>query len=859
MTEPMESLSKHTPMMQQYFRIKADHPDRLVFFRMGDFYELFYEDARKAARLLDITLTTRGESAGAPIPMAGLPYHAAEGYLARLVRLGESVAICEQVGDPAAAKGPVERRVTRIVTPGTVTEEALLEDRRDTLLVAIAPGSPDLGLAVLDLAGGRFTVQQTDSMDTLLGELERLNPSELLVSEDWPLPAAIASRRGLNRRPAWHFETGSARLLLLRQFGLHDLNAFGCESLPAAIAAAGCLLQYVRDTQQSALPHLQGLRVENSEDVISLDAASRRNLELDYHPNGLHHLTLFGVLDSTITAMGGRLLRRWLNRPLRDRMTLRGRYNAIEALLYNGDYQSLRNSLRAVGDVERIASRIALKSARPRDLTTLRLTLACLPEIHALLGQIEAPRLSRLCEQVREQPDMVDLLRRAIVENPPMLIRDGGVIAEGYHPELDELRNLSQNNEQYLLDIEQRERERTGIANLKVGYNRVQGFYLELSRTQADKVPVEYVRRQTLKGVERYITPELKQFEDKVLGARERSLAFEKALYEALLTQLGEHLGALQACAAGLAELDVLGCLAERADTLGLSMPRLSEEPGLRIVAGRHPVVESVLDSPFVPNDLEFSSDRRMLIITGPNMGGKSTYMRQAAIIVLMAHIGSYVPAEQTCIGPIDRIFTRIGAADDLASGRSTFMVEMTETAHILHNATSNSLVLMDEIGRGTSTFDGLSLAFAAAEHLARDIRAYTLFATHYFELITLPEECPGVCNVHLDAVEHKEGVVFLHAVKEGPANQSYGLQVASLAGVPARVVTRAREKLLSLERQATHHELPRQTLTRQLDLFAEPEPHPALELLATLEPDDLSPRQALEMLYQLKRLRGDE
>ena len=845
--------------MRQYFRIKAEHPDLLLFFRMGDFYELFFDDARKAARLLNITLTSRGETAGERIPMAGLPYHAVDGYLAKLVKLGESVAICEQIGDPATAKGPVERKVVRVVTPGTVTEEALLEERRDNLLVAIAPAGPNFGLAALDLAGGRFFVLQVDSLAALLGELERLSPAETLISEDWPAPPAIASRRGLAKRPPWHFEPESARHLLLRQFGTHDLAAFGCEHLPAAIAAAGCLLQYVRDTQQSALPHIQGLRVESSGETIVLDAASRRNLEIDFHPSGRAELTLFGVLDRTVTAMGGRLLRRWLHWPLRDHAILAARHGAIEALSETGAFRQVREILRSVGDIERIAARIALKSARPRDLIVLRLALGVLPELRDTLAGLESPLLESLREAVQEEPEIHALLLRAIVDNPPMLIRDGGVIAEGYHEELDGLRDLSQNSERFLLELEQRERRRTGIANLKVGYNRVQGFYIELTRAQADKVPVEYVRRQTLKGVERYITPELKAFEDKVLSARERALSFEKALYDELLEQLGTRLVDLQRHAAGLAELDVLANLAERADTLGFCRPRLCGDPGIRIVGGRHPVVESVLDTPFVPNDLEMTPERRMLVVTGPNMGGKSTFMRQAALIVLMAHIGGYVPADSATIGPIDRIFTRIGASDDLASGRSTFMVEMTETAHILHHATPSSLVLMDEIGRGTSTFDGLSLAWATAEHLSREIKAYTLFATHYFELIALAEECPAVHNVHLDAVEHKDGVVFLHAVKDGPANQSYGLQVAALAGVPKAVVKKAREKLVSLEKHA-HAERPKGKggASKQLDLFAEAEPHPALEILKEIEPDEISPKRALELLFALKRLAED-
>lgn len=854
MASKSTSPPQHTPLMQQYFRIKAEHTDRLLFFRMGDFYELFYDDARKAARLLDITLTARGESAGERIPMAGLPYHAAEGYLARLVKLGEAIAICEQVGDPALSKGLVERRVVRIVTPGTVTEEALLEDRRDNLLLAIAPFGHRFGIASMDIAGGRFTVQEVEHLETLLGEIERLNPAEILVSEEWALPPNLQGRRGLSRRPPWHFETESARHAILKAFKVHDLKAFGCEDLSAAIAAGGALLQYVRDTQQSALPHLTGIRVETTEDVIALDAASRRNLELDFHPGGQHELTLFGVLDRTVTAMGSRLLRRWLHRPLRDQAILNDRYGAIGVFHETQSHKALRDVLGSVGDIERIVARIALKSARPRDLTTLKLALQSLPDIEHLLTTLDSPRIETLKQQVASQPELLLLLDRAIIDHPPVLIRDGGVIKEGYHPELDELRNLSQNHEQYLLDLEQREKERSGISGLKIGYNRVQGFYLELSRLQAENVPTDYIRRQTLKGVERYITPELKQFEDKVLGARERSLAFEKALYDELLEQLAAHLVTLKNLAEGLSELDVLGNLAERADSLNWTQPILQQETGLSILAGRHPVVENVLDKPFVANDLELSTERKMLVITGPNMGGKSTYMRQAAVIVLMAHIGSYVPADRALIGPIDRIFTRIGASDDLSSGRSTFMVEMTETAHILHHATDSSLVLMDEIGRGTSTFDGLSLAFATAEHLARVIKAYTLFATHYFELITLPDECPLVANVHLDAVEHKDGVVFLHAVKEGPANQSYGLQVAALAGVPKGVVLRARQKLESLERQAYSDPTQRND-AQQLDLFAEPYRSPAMDLLETIQPDDLTPRKALDLVFELKSL----
>jgi DNA mismatch repair protein MutS len=854
MSIKQNSAIPHTPMMQQYLRIKSNHPDTLVFYRMGDFYELFFDDAKKAAQLLDITLTSRGQSAGRPIAMAGIPYHAAEGYIARLLRSGESVAICEQIGDPATSKGPVERKVVRIVTPGTVTDEALLEDRKDNLLVAVCALNHQHGIATLDLTSGRFILQQVESEDQLLVEIGRLNPAELLFSEDWPMPAAIKQRSGLCRRPPWHFETESARQLVLKQFNTHDLKGFGCEHMPAAIAAAGALLQYVKDTQQGALPHIQGIRIENSDDSIVLDAASRRNLELDSHPSGQLQYTLFGVLDKTATAMGSRCLRRWINRPLRNHAILNDRYACVATLLDSLLYRDVQTQLRQVGDIERISSRIALKSARPRDLIVLRNTLAVLPTLQQVLATSDNPQLTLLSGKIGEQPVMLQLLNKAIIDNPPMLIRDGGVIAPGYSRELDELRNLSQNADQFLIDMENREKAATGITNLKVNYNRVQGYYIEISRLHAEKVPGHYIRKQTLKGVERYITEELKSFEDKVLSAREKSLVFEKSLYEELLMIIAASLIPLQECAAALAELDVLVNFAERADTLNLSEPALVDEPGIHIEAGRHLVVEQVSDIPFVPNDLSFSSQRRMLIITGPNMGGKSTYMRQAALIVLIAHIGCYVPAKTLTCGPVDKIFTRIGASDDLASGRSTFMVEMSETANILHNATSKSLILMDEIGRGTSTFDGLSLAWACADYLAKETKAFTLFATHYFELTTLADEQETIHNVHLDAMEHGDRIIFLHAVKEGPANQSYGLQVASLAGVPRSVIDKAKAKLQHLENNA-YIEQQAEAGVNQLDLFSAKECHPAVCLLEDMNPDEVSPRQALDLLYRLKEM----
>jgi DNA mismatch repair protein MutS len=858
MNDETQDLSQHTPMMQQYLRIKAEHPDILVFYRMGDFYELFQDDARQAAELLNITLTSRGQSAGQPIPMAGVPFHAVESYLAKLIKLGLSVAICEQLGDPTAGKGPMERRVVRIVTPGTLTDEALLDERRDNLLVALHQVKQTYGLASLDLSGGRFTVVQVHGEAALCNELERLKPAELLIGEDLSPPDGWRDHPGLRRQAPWHFDRDNAARALCAQFGVRDLNGFGCVDQPVAVAAAGCLLQYVKDTQRGALPHLTGLRVERHEDSVILDAASRRNLELEHSLSGHHEHTLIGLLDRCVTPMGGRLLRRWTHRPLRDRNTLGQRQDSLRQLLDNGGYEYLRGLLRGVGDVERILARVALKSARPRDLIALADALARLPDVQRLLGLLDAALLRELASQAGVHPDICDLLRRAIVANPPQVLRDGGVIAPGHDAELDELRELSEHADRFLVELEARERQRTGIQNLKLGFNRVHGYYIEVSRAQSQAVPADYLRRQTLKGAERYIIPELQEFEHKVLRAQEQALAREKALYDALLDQLIVRLSALQASAAALAELDVLANLAERAAALCWNPPELVERPGIEIVAGRHPVVEQVLDEPFVPNDLKLEPDRRrMLIVTGPNLGGKSTYMRQTALIVLLAHLGSFVPAERAVIGPVDRIFTRIGASDDLASGRSTFMVEMSEAANILHNATPHSLVLIDEIGRGTSTFDGLALAWACAAHLAGTMRAFTLFATHYFELTRLPEAQPGIVNVHLDAVEHGDTIAFLHRVQDGPASRSYGLQVAALAGVPPVVIQQARQRLRLLERQMLRRELTgRSAATSQLSLFGEAT-HPAVAALAELDLDALAPEQALAELRRLKALTG--
>ncbi len=839
--------SSHTPMMQQYLQIKAEYPDTLLFYRMGDFYELFYEDAKHAAKLLDITLTARGQSNGAPIPMAGVPYHAADTYLARLLRKGMSVAICEQVGDPANSKGPVERKVMRIVTPGTVTDEALLDERRENLVVALhLEKQYRFGLAILDMSTGRFSVLQSHGEEALFAELQRLQPAELLLNEELEDSRFAAYTTSIQPRAPWHFDSEQANRILCEQFATRDLCGFGCAELPLAIAAAGCLLGYVKETQRSALPHIQSLHTESRDDCLLLDAASQRNLELSESLSGEKKHTLLAILEHTATPMGGRLLQRWLQRPLRDRTILNQRQKSIAAIQQQQSYGPLHALLRSIGDIERILTRIALKSAKPRDLAQLRTALEQLPALQQCLQQHDSPYIKVLQQHIGEHPELHGLLQQAIVESPPLLIRDGGVIATGHDHELDELRSLQENAGSFLAELEAREKQQTGINTLKVGYNRVHGYYIEISRLHSDNVPEHYQRRQTLKAAERFITPELKSLEDKVLSANERALAREKQLYQTLLEQLGQSLQPLQQCARALAELDVLHNLAERADTLHYVRPVLTEDTGIHIKNGRHAVIEQVQDNAFTPNDIHLDSKQHLHLITGPNMGGKSTYMRQTALIVLMAHIGSFVPAEQAEIGNIDRIFTRIGAADDLASGRSTFMVEMTETANILHNATARSLVLMDEIGRGTSTYDGLSLAWACAEHLARNIQALTLFATHYFELTTLVDELPGCINVHLDAVEHGDKLVFLHKVKPGTVNRSYGLQVATLAGVPQAVIQRARSKLQQLEQE--------QPAPSGATAASTPAAHPLEQWLQQLQPDELSPREALDLLYRLKK-----
>lgn len=852
----------HTPMMQQYLRIKAQHPDMLMFYRMGDFYELFFDDAVKAAKLLGITLTQRGTSAGEPIKMAGVPYHAAEQYLAKLVKSGESIAICEQIGDPATSKGPVAREVIRVITPGTLTDAALLEDKRDCILLALSIHESTLGLAWLNLAAGQLRVLETLPQH-LFSELERLQPSEILVPESLTLPELQGKHWALKRLPLWQFDLDSAINQLARQFETHDLSGFGCEDLSIAICAAGALLEYTRLTQGSVTPHITSLQAERDSIYVRMDAATRRNLEISETIRGQRSPTLLSLLDTCSTNMGSRLLQFWLHHPLRDRTAIQKRLDSVAALIGDNGQNSFSTAqrlLRQIVDIERITARIALKSARPRDLSGLRDSLKLLPEIIQAIADGCSERMLQLIESMQVEPALVELLNQSLLEEPGVVLREGNVIANGYDAELDELRALQNNCGEFLLQLEIREKERTGIPNLKVEYNRVHGFYIEVTHAHSDKIPDDYRRRQTLKSAERYITPELKAFEDKALSAQDRALAREKYLYDGLLVALLPYIHVLQKMAASVAEIDVLCAFAERAQAIDYVVPLLSDEAIFTIETGRHPVVENQVDN-FVANDVQLGAEQtgkpQMLMITGPNMGGKSTYMRQIALIALLAHCGSYVPAKKVCIGILDQIFTRIGAADDLASGHSTFMVEMTETANILHNATMHSLVLMDEIGRGTSTFDGLALAFAIARHLVNKNRSFTLFATHYFELTKLAEEFKQIQNVHLDAVEYKHRIVFLHKVTAGPASQSYGLQVAALAGVPESVIKLARKHLIKLEQESVKK-------ASQLDLFSSsiPEPeeeivpqvHPVVAILQNLSPDELSPRQALEQIYLLKK-----
>ncbi len=884
MQRALASIDKQTPMMQQYLSLKKDYPDTLLLYRMGDFYEVFFDDAEKASRLLGITLTQRGQSNGEPIRMAGIPFHSLEGYLAKLVKLGESAAICEQIGDPATSKGPVERKVVRVITPGTLTDTDLLPEKSERPLAAFFVQQQRkqqmAGLAWLSMASGNlrvieFAVDERQGMARISQELERIAPAELLLADgaDEALFALLPEKT--RRVPAWHFAQDQAEQLLREQLGVQSLIAFGADQLEPALAAAGAVLRYANSTQSQRLQHLKTLTVEKEDEFIGLDAATRRNLELTETLRGLESPTLFSLLDHCRTAMGSRLLRHWLHHPERRQDTARARHAAIAALIEGQVGTELVQILREIPDIERISTRIALLSARPRDLSALRDGLAQLPglreSLHAHIGSHDTDGgmpslLARVYQEIEPPQACSELLQHAIMPEPSTMVRDGNVIARGFDAELDELRALSENAGQFLIDLETRERARTGIANLRVEYNKVHGFYIEVTHGQTDKVPEDYRRRQTLKNAERYITPELKAFEDKALSAQDRALAREKMLYEQILQQLAPFITGLQTIAHALATLDTLVALATHAEKHQWVAPELQSTPALHIEQGRHPVVELQIER-FIPNDCILSAERRMLLITCPNMGGKSTFMRQVALITLLAYVGSYVTASRACIGPIYRIFTRIGAADDLAGGRSTFMVEMTESAAILHAATAHSLVLMDEVGRGTSTFDGLALAWAIAKHLIDSSKSFTLFATHYFELTQLPDNHPSATNVHLSALEHKDNIIFLHSVQQGPASQSYGLQVAQLAGVPAAVIRAARKHLAYLESHALQS-------TPQLDLFASPASnydesaalHEEIEQLKQqlqqaqhlqqrlrkLEPDNLTPRQALQALYEL-------
>ena len=859
-----QNLSNHTPMMAQYLQLKAQNPDILLFYRMGDFYELFYDDAKKAAALLDISLTKRGQSAGEPIPMAGVPYHAVEGYLAKLVALGESVAICEQIGDPATSKGPVERKVVRIVTPGTVSDEALLPERQDNLVAAIYQEKGIFALATLDMTSGRFLISELPNKETLSAELQRTQPAEILYPEDFSEAGILQGYKGLRRRPVWEFELVTSIQLLNRQFGTQNLTGFGVEKAVVALCAAGCVLHYAQETQRTALPHINSIHLAQNSDTVLLDAATRRNLELTTNLAGGTENTLTAVLDKCVTPMGSRLLKRWIHQPIRDLAKLHTRQQTILALQTNERIEPLQPLLQQVGDMERILARVALRTARPRDLTRLRTALEHIPDIVKHSQNLTAC-LDNTLKQIADFSELFELLSKAIIDNPPQLIRDGGVIAEGYNAELDEWRNLAEGATKFLEDLEARERAKTGIDTLKIGFNAVHGYYIQISQGQAHKAPIHYVRRQTLKNAERYIIPELKTYEDKVLKAKGASLALEKQLYDELFELLMPRLGELQLASLVLAELDVLTNLAERAESLNYVMPNFSHQRGVNIKGGRHPVVEQVLKTPFIANPVLLNPQRHLLIATRPHMGGKSTYMRQTALITLMAYIGSFVPADSAVIGQIDRIFTRIGASDDLASGRSTFMVEMTEMANILHQSSENSLVLVDEIGRGTSTYDGLSLAWACAEWLAKKTQSLTLFATHYFELTSLPNQLKGVANVHLDALEHNDTIAFMHSVQEGAASKSYGLAVAALAGVPKQVIQLAKQKLKQLEQlsqqTAQLDANPQQDLLFSANLQnVEPisplvEPSKVEQALAEIDPDELTPKQALEALYRLKGL----
>ena len=853
----MSSPENHTPMMRQYLAIKSEYPDTLLFYRMGDFYELFYEDAEKAAKLLDITLTTRGKSAGAPIPMAGVPFHSVDQYLAKLVNANMPVAICEQIGDPATSKGPVERKVVRVITPGTLTEENLLSDRQQNITAAVLQVDDRIGIATLEISSGRFEGFELTDMDRLQPELARLGVAEILVGDG---QACELDTNSVTSIPDWYYDSARAEQILCGLFNTHDLNAFACDQYPLATRAAGALIQYIRDLHGADTPHLQGIKFYGDDQILVVDQVTRVNLEIDRDQGGKDEHSLLNLIDRCATPMGARMLRRWINSPTRNQQLLSTRHDALDWLIYEQKYTDIASALKQVGDMERILARIAMKTARPRDLVRLRAALGVLPDVYAFLEPTSSQLLAFLRSGLKPQPKIEDLLIRSVKDEPPSMIRDGGVLKDDYDTELRDLRILQRDSSTFLIELEQTEKDRTGIANLRVKFNKVHGYYIELPRSRSDEVPDHYIRRQTVKNAERFITEELKQFEDRILSAKSKALAREKWLYDELLEMLGREVNSLMQCAHCLAELDTLHNLAERAVTLSWHRPVFSGQSVIEIKNGRHPVVENNLDNPFIANSTRLNGSTRMQMITGPNMGGKSTYMRQVALITLMAHTGSFVPAESATIGPVDRIYTRIGAADDLSGGRSTFMVEMTEMASILRNATELSLVLVDEIGRGTSTFDGLSLAWACAGDLARRIGAYTLFSTHYFELTSLADQLKNSVNVHLDAVEHGPKIVFLYSVKSGPASQSYGLQVARLAGVPEQVIEESRAKLSELEELYSEFKGDKKGAPKlQSSLFPEnrPEEQAVIARIKGQSPNETSPKQALDLLYDLHKMLG--
>lgn len=837
----MQTNEKHTPMIKQFLKIKAEYPDILLFYRMGDFYELFFDDAALGAKVLGLTLTARGKSNGTPIPMAGVPYHSAESYLSKLVKAGYSVAICEQVGD-VNSSGPVERKVVRVLTPGTITDEALLEEGLDNVLLAISTVKDKVGLAMLEISTGSFTVQEHNSFDAALNEIARISPAEILVSEQFNLDLLPATSCAVVKRPKWDFDFDLSVANLNLQFNTKKLDAFECQNMNAALTAAGCLLIYAKETQKQQLIHIKKLQVERSNENIILDRHTRLNLELTKGIQDNNSSSLLTIINKCSTPGGSRMLARWLNNPIRDRVTLKKRQSSIQYILTNNLFKDISVVLQDIADLERILTRVALGTARPRDLVKIKLALKCLPNIRKTLkSKNKIPeQINSLLAKISNHPSLVKLLEKSIDSNPSLLIRDGGVIADGYDKELDELRGMAANANSFLIELEEKEKTKTNISTLKVGYNRVHGYYIEISKAQAGKAPTEYLRRQTLKNAERFITPELKVFEDKILSANDRALQREKQLYDDILVKLRKEMSILQETAHALNEFDVLNNLANCAFEYDLCCPILSDKNEVIIEAGRHLVVEQLLNTSFVPNNTVIKKDRELLLLTGPNMGGKSTYMRQTALIVILAHIGSFVPAKEAIIGNIDRVFTRVGASDDLAAGRSTFMVEMTEAASILHYATKNSLVLVDEIGRGTSTFDGLSLAWAIAYELATKIKSLTIFSSHYFELTKLEKEISNIKNIHMTAKEHEQGIVFLHTVEEGPANQSYGIQVASLAGLPQHVIENAKNRLLSLEANNLEKKLSQQ--------------EKILAKILKINPDELSPKQAASLLYELKQ-----